>query len=70
MYAAVLGAGETLKQTLAPGRHAWVQVARGRSILNGQALGEGDGAAISEESDLSFTGAGPDGSEFLFFDLA
>jgi len=70
VYAAVLGPGEALKQTLAPGRHAWVQVARGGISVNGQALGEGDGAAISGESDLSFIGAGPDGSEFLFFDLA
>jgi quercetin 2,3-dioxygenase len=70
VYAAVLGSGDVLKQALAPGRHAWVQVARGSLAVNGQVLGEGDGAAISAESDLSFTGAGPDGSEFLFFDLA
>jgi redox-sensitive bicupin YhaK (pirin superfamily) len=70
VYAAVLGAGETLKQVLAPGRHAYVQVARGDLSLNGQTLAEGDGAAISSESDLSFTGAGQSGSEFLFFDLA
>ena len=69
VFAAVLG-GETLKQPLAPGRHAWVQVARGDLSVNGQSLAEGDGAAISEESGLSFTGAGPDGSEFLLFDLA
>ena len=70
VYTAVLAAGETLKQRLAPGRHAWVQVARGDLSVNGQALAEGDGAAVSEESDLAFTGVGPDGSEFLFFDLA
>jgi quercetin 2,3-dioxygenase len=70
IYAAVLGSGETLKQTLPPGRHAWVQVARGNLNVNGQALAEGDGAAISAENELSFAGAGPDGSEFLFFDLA
>ena len=70
IYAAVLGSGEALKQTLAPGRHAWVQVARGNLNVNGQSLAEGDGAAISAENELSFTGAGPDGSEFLFFDLA
>ena len=70
VYAAVLGAGETLKQNVAPGRYAWVQVARGSLSLNGQALAEGDGAAISAESDLLFMGAGPDGCEFLFFDLA
>jgi len=69
VYAAVLGSGESFKQALAPGRHAWVQVARGDLAVNGQALAEGDGAAISGESNLCFAGAGPHGSEFLLFDL-
>jgi redox-sensitive bicupin YhaK (pirin superfamily) len=69
VYASVLGAGEKLTQKLAAGRHAWVQVARGSVSMNGDALAEGDGAAVSDEQDLSFTG-GPDGGEFLFFDLA
>jgi redox-sensitive bicupin YhaK (pirin superfamily) len=69
VYAAVLGSGEKIQHKLAPGRHAWVQVARGSMSMNGEALAEGDGAAVSSEQDLSFTG-GPDGSEFLFFDLA
>jgi redox-sensitive bicupin YhaK (pirin superfamily) len=69
IYAAVLGGGESLQRKLAPGRHAWVQVARGSLSTNGEELAEGDGAAVSGEEDLSFTG-GPDGGEFLFFDLA
>ncbi len=69
VYASVLGAGETLQRKLEPGRHAWVQVARGNVSMNGEALAEGDGASVSGEQDLSFTG-GPDGGEFLFFDLA
>ncbi len=69
VYAAVLGSGENLHQKLAPERHAWVQVARGNVSMNGEALVEGDGAAVSGEQALSFTG-GPGGSEFLFFDLA
>jgi redox-sensitive bicupin YhaK (pirin superfamily) len=67
--AAVLAPGEDLRQNLAPGRHAWIQVARGNVSINGEALAQGDGAAVSDEPDLSFTG-GPDGSEFLYFDLA
>ena len=67
--ATVLASSETLQRELAPGRHAWVQVARGNVSINGEALAEGDGAAVSGEQNLSFTG-GPDGSEFLFFDLA
>jgi redox-sensitive bicupin YhaK (pirin superfamily) len=69
VYAAVLGSGQNLRQKLAPGRHAWVQVARGKVSMNGEELAEADGAAVSDEQDLSFTG-GPDGSEFLLFDLA
>ncbi|HTB17533.1 MAG TPA: pirin family protein [Bryobacteraceae bacterium] len=70
VYAGVLGSGETVQRNVAPGRYAWVQVARGSLSVNGQPLGEGDGAAISAENQLSITGAGTDGSEFLFFDLA
>jgi redox-sensitive bicupin YhaK (pirin superfamily) len=69
VYAAVLGLDEKLQRKLAPGRHAWVQVARGNIALNGETLAEGDGAAVSREQDLSFTG-GAGGGEFLFFDLA
>lgn len=69
VYAAVLGSGENIRHKLAPGRHAWVQVARGSVSMNGKELAEGDGAAVSDERDLSFTG-GPGGSEFLLFDLA
>ncbi len=69
VYATVLASGETVRRRLGPGRHAWVQVARGNVSMNGEALAEGDGAAVSGVQDLSFTG-GPDGSEFLFFDLA
>jgi redox-sensitive bicupin YhaK (pirin superfamily) len=70
VYAGELGTGETLTQSLSAGRHGWVQVARGSVLLNGQALGEGDGAAISDERALSVTGDGPAGGEFLLFDLA
>jgi redox-sensitive bicupin YhaK (pirin superfamily) len=69
VYATVLGSGESLQRSLAPGRHGWVQVARGNVSINDVALAEGDAAAVSGEPTLLFTG-GPDGTEFLFFDLA
>jgi redox-sensitive bicupin YhaK (pirin superfamily) len=69
VYAAVLGPGEKLRRELAPGRHAWVQMARGGVSMNGKALAEGDGASVSGERELEFTG-GADGGEFLLFDLA
>ena len=69
LYVSDLAPGETVKQPLAPARHAWVQVVRGEVSLNGQLLQEGDGAAVSEEPELQVTGSG-DGGEILLFDLA
>jgi hypothetical protein len=68
IYAARLGAGKGVSHKLAPQRHAWVQVARGRVRLNGCVLEPGDGAAISEESNVELSGAGD--AEVLLFDLA
>jgi redox-sensitive bicupin YhaK (pirin superfamily) len=70
VFASELRVGEALSYPLAPGRFGYMQVARGNVLLNGQKLGEGDGAAISEERELSLAGAAPDGAEFLLFDLA
>jgi redox-sensitive bicupin YhaK (pirin superfamily) len=70
VYVAELTPGETLRQPLAAGRFGWVQVARGEVTLNGRKLAEGDGAAVDGEPELSFTGSGSGGAEFLFFDLA
>lgn len=68
VYACELAAGEQVRHALAPQRHAWLQVVRGSATLNGQPLDEGDGAAVSAESELSVAG-GTGGSEFLLFDL-
>lgn len=65
----VLESGESLVHAIAPGRHAWVQVARGAVDLNGMVLDAGDGAAASGERKLAFRGSAP-GSEVLVFDLA
>jgi hypothetical protein len=70
MYASVLGVGEKIEQPIATGRYAWVHCALGNITLNGHALKEGDGAAISDEKALSIAGAGSNGGEFLVFDLA
>ena len=68
LYATVLGAGRTVKHDLKPGRHAYVQVARGSVTLNGSKLDEGDGAAISNEKAVQL--AGVKDAEVLLFDLA
>jgi len=68
VYGTVLGKGEGVSHELQPGRHAWVQVARGAIDLNGERLAAGDGAAISDERRLALQGV--DGAEVLLFDLA
>ncbi|NJN57918.1 MAG: pirin family protein [Leptolyngbyaceae cyanobacterium SL_5_9] len=69
LYASVLPEGETVNHALAEGRVAWVQVARGAVQLNGQTLTAGDGAAISEESEITLQGTAQD-AEVLVFDMA
>ena len=70
VYAALLGNGEAVRQALAPGRHAWVQMARGEVTVNGRALRAGDGAALSGEPEVAIEGRGAAGGEVLLFDLA
>ena len=67
LFATLLGAGDALEHALRPGRHAWLQLARGRCTLNGVALEAGDGAAVSEERSLRLAGGD---AELLLFDLA
>ncbi|HLK46776.1 MAG TPA: pirin family protein [Bryobacteraceae bacterium] len=70
VYAGMLRPAETLTQAIAPGRYGWVQVARGSVAVNGEVLAEGDGAALSEEREVSLSGQGAGDAEFLFFDLS
>ena len=68
LYAGTFEVGEGTRFDLRPGRHAWIQVARGAVTLNGQALKQGDGAAVSEEGGLDMAATEP--AEILVFDLA
>ena len=69
VYASVLNKDERASYDLAQGRHAWLQLISGSIELNGEVLRAGDGAAISEEPDLSLL-SGENNTEFLLFDLA
>jgi redox-sensitive bicupin YhaK (pirin superfamily) len=69
IYVSELGPGERVTQVLAPNRHAWIQVLRGNLMMNGTALKEGDGVAVSAESELEFTGGQAGICEVLLFDL-
>lgn len=68
LYATLLSAGETVTHQLSAGRGAWVQVARGSLILNGERLAEGDGVAVSTPGALRLEGV--DDAEALLFDMA
>ena len=68
LYAGLFDGNESAELALAPGRHAWVQVARGAVRVNGVALGAGDGAALSEEPQVRLEGG--ESAEVLVFDLA
>jgi redox-sensitive bicupin YhaK (pirin superfamily) len=70
LHATLLEPGQGAELTLAPGRHGWVQVARGQVELGGQTLQAGDGAAVSEEHSLRVVGTGDETAEVLAFDLA
>ncbi len=69
LYATTLAAGESVHHVCAPGRVAWLQVARGTVQLNDQTLTAGDGAAIAQESQITLQGTAQD-AEVLLFDLA
>lgn len=68
LYGTLLAPGDEIIHALAPGRHAWLQVARGAVTLNGKPLKAGDGAAVSDETNLIVRGV--EESELLLFDLA
>jgi len=67
LYVTALNDAETVEHSLAPGRSAYLQLARGRAIVNGQGLTAGDGARISDETKISVSGE--QGTEALLFDL-
>jgi redox-sensitive bicupin YhaK (pirin superfamily) len=68
LYIARLDKGQEAKHELKKDRHAWLQVARGSVRVNGTELKQGDGAAISKESEVRVEA--PENSEVLLFDLA
>jgi len=68
VYAALLDGREQAAHRLAPGRRAYVHVARGTVEVNGTPLKAGDGARITGENELRFSGAKQ--AELLLFDLS
>ena len=67
-YATLLSRSDEVIHNLEAGRFAWVQNAAGSIELNGHTLKQGDGAAISDEQQLTIKAT--EDSELLLFDLA
>ena len=68
LYVSLLKPGEEVAHQFDAGRYGWLQVARGAVELNGKKLNQGDGAAISDEKQLTVKGTKD--AEVLLFDLA
>jgi redox-sensitive bicupin YhaK (pirin superfamily) len=62
-----LARGERVEHALAPGRAAWLHVARGRLRLGSEELGPGDGAGLRDEPGLVLEGL--EQAELVLWDL-
>ncbi|CAG9174905.1 Quercetin 2,3-dioxygenase [Cupriavidus laharis] len=67
LYAGLFDGDESATLALAPGRRAYVYVARGRVVVNGQPLEAGDAAKLESEDAVALTQG--EGAEVLVFDL-
>ena len=68
MYVTVLeSSDQKVTHALEAGRHAWIHVATGSAVVNGKVLKAGDGAAVTDESQIEISGS-PQG-EVILFDL-
>ena len=67
LYAGLFDGEEAATLALAPGRRAYVYVARGRVLINGTALEAGDAARLESVGEVALSGG--DEAEVLVFDL-
>lgn len=67
LFMSLLSPGDTVTHTLENGRKAYLQVLKGKVLLDGQPLEAGDGARIQDQASVVIEGA--DESEVLLFDL-
>jgi redox-sensitive bicupin YhaK (pirin superfamily) len=67
IFLATLDEGRQVRHELAAGRHAWLQVLRGSVTFHGHDLAAGDGAAVSDESQLAIQALR--NAEVMLFDL-
>jgi len=67
LYLAKLEPGDTAAHKLRPGRHAWLHVAEGEVMLDGDLLRSGDAVGISDETLVRIGAKTP--AQVLLFDL-
>jgi redox-sensitive bicupin YhaK (pirin superfamily) len=67
LFAGLFDGAEAAEHAIAPGRAAYVHVARGAATINGQALGAGDALRLVGEPAVTISGGR--GAEILLFDL-
>ncbi|OGA21898.1 MAG: quercetin 2,3-dioxygenase [Betaproteobacteria bacterium RIFCSPLOWO2_02_FULL_65_24] len=68
LYAALIDGADRVVHGIAPGRRAYVHVARGSVTANGQSLGAGDALKAADVQEIVLEK--PEGAEVLLFDLA
>src|SRR5690606_30276444 len=68
VYAGLCDGAEQAELPLAAGRRAWVHMAHGKAVVNGQVLAAGDGLALTDEAAVTIRGG--EQAQVLVFDLA
>jgi len=68
LWMACIDPSEVRALHLRSGRRAWIQMVRGSIRVNGNRLGEGDGASARDEETLTLIGQ--DQAEILLLDMA
>lgn len=68
LYATLLAPGEVVTHTMEAGRGAWLHVARGTVVVNGETLDAGDGVGVSGTGALELAGKSAS-AEVLLFDF-
>ena len=67
LYTSILEPGNVVNYHVQPNRYAWLQMAKGVAILNGEEIRAGDGVQLSGEEKLEISTN--IGAEILLFDL-
>ncbi len=68
VHLGALEPGRAVTYALKPGRHAWVQIAKGDGKINGEEVRQGDGVAVWKEDAVTIEAASD--MDVVLFDLA